>query len=44
MANEFEARWADQGKRAQILRLVRAVEHEPGLMEVSPHIMVIGRK
>ena len=29
LAVDFETRWADPGKRAQILQLVRAVEHEP---------------
>ena len=44
LAKDFEKRWADTTGRTQLLELVRTVEHDPTLMEVSPHIMVVGRK
>jgi hypothetical protein len=44
LAKDFAGRWADPGRRAQILKLVRMVEHETAIMEVSPHIMIIGNK
>ena len=41
---DFETRWSDAARRAQILELVRAVEHVPELLGMSFHLLAVGRK
>lgn len=38
---DFDERWAHPGSRRQMLDLARAVEAEPALIGVSPHILAI---
>ncbi len=44
MAPGLEERWKDSVKRKRILDLVKLVEHEPSVIGISPHFLVIGRK
>lgn len=44
IAKDLEKRWDDSAKREQLLNLVRAVEHEPALIGLSLHFMVIAEK
>lgn len=44
IAPDFEARWADEEARAIILRAARAVESDPGLQILSPHLLAIARR
>jgi hypothetical protein len=38
------ARWAEPGGREQLLVAARAVEHEPSLLGLSAHLMVVARR
>ena len=42
--SDFDERWADARKRDNLLRAARAVEAEPSLMGLSPHLLGVGRK
>lgn len=44
MAKDFEDRWADPDRKAQLLNLVQKIEHEPALLGISPHFMIIAKK
>ncbi|MBM3926092.1 MAG: class I SAM-dependent methyltransferase [SAR202 cluster bacterium] len=44
LAPGLEDRWKDPAKRKRILDLIRLVEHEPAVIGISHHFMVIGRK
>ena len=44
LAKDLEQRWSDTDRRSQVLNLVRAVEHEPALLGVSQHFVVIATK
>jgi hypothetical protein len=44
LATDFDTRWADPGRREQLLDLTRKVEHEAALTCVSPHLLIVGRK
>jgi hypothetical protein len=44
LAEDFEERWSDPVRRAYLLALIRRVEHEPLILGVSPHLLVIARK
>ena len=44
LAAGFEERWADPARRAQLLHLVRSVEHEPALIGLSQHLLAVGKK
>ena len=44
LAKDFTNRWSAPERRAQLLNLVRAVEHEPSLLGVSQHFMIIAKK
>jgi SAM-dependent methyltransferase len=44
LAKDFEERWSDPARRARLLALIRRVEHEPLILGVSPHLLVIARK
>ena len=41
LTRELQERWSDEDRRGLILDLVRLVEHEPTLLGVSPHFVVI---
>lgn len=44
MEEDFDAVWAEPAGRAHILAAARAVEHEPTLLGLGPHIMAVARK
>ena len=44
VAKDFEQRWQDDERRAQLLDLIRKIEEEPSLLGMSGHIMVIAMK
>ena len=44
VAKDFEQRWQDEERRAQLLDLIRKIEEEPSLLGMSGHIMVIAKK
>jgi SAM-dependent methyltransferase len=44
LARDFEARWSDPVRRDQLLALCRAVEREPALLGLSPHLLIAARK
>jgi hypothetical protein len=44
IVSDFEARWADDALRADILNVARAVECEPSILGASAHLLAIGRK
>jgi len=44
MFADFEARWADEALRQDILNVARALEAEPSMVGVSAHLLGIGRK
>jgi ubiquinone/menaquinone biosynthesis C-methylase UbiE len=43
LPREFDAWWDDPARRERLLAAVRAVEHEPSLMGLGPHIMLVAR-
>jgi len=44
VARDFEERWADDRRRAELLAWIRSVEREPSLLGASPHIMAMARR
>ena len=44
LAEDFSSRWSNPQRRARLLELVRAVEHEPTLFGMSPHLMAVAEK
>ena len=44
LAKDLNERWSDGSKRAELLRLIRAVEGERTLLGVSQHFVVLGQK
>jgi endonuclease/exonuclease/phosphatase (EEP) superfamily protein YafD len=44
LAGDFEAWWSDPARRSRLLAAIRAVEQEPSLLGVSPHLMAVARK
>jgi ubiquinone/menaquinone biosynthesis C-methylase UbiE len=44
LVGDFEGWWNDPDRRSRLLGAIRAVEREPSLLGVSPHIMVVARK
>lgn len=44
LAKDFARRWSDSNGRNELLKLIRAVAHDPLLIAVSPHILAIARK
>ena len=43
-APDFAHRWADPAARERLLAFVRAVETEPSLLGVSPHLLAVARR
>ena len=41
---DLDARWGDPAERERLLWAARAIEREPTLLGLSPHILVVGRK
>ena len=41
---DLERRWADPAERRRLLEAARAVEREPTLLGLPPHLLAIGRK
>ena len=44
LASDFDGRWADESRRRRLLEAARAVEREPSLLGVSPHLMAVARR
>lgn len=44
LARDFEARWSDPVRRDHLLALCRAVEREPALLGLSPHLLIAARR
>jgi hypothetical protein len=44
LVGDFEVWWSDPARRSRLLAAIRAVEQEPSLLGVSPHLMVVARK
>jgi ubiquinone/menaquinone biosynthesis C-methylase UbiE len=44
LLSDFDAQWADAGTRELILASARAVEAEPTLLGVSPHLIAVARR
>lgn len=44
MPREFEDWWDDPARRERLLAAVRAVESEPSVLGLGPHLMVIARR
>jgi SAM-dependent methyltransferase len=41
---DLEQRWADPAERERLLQAARAVEREPALLGLPPHLLAVGRK
>jgi hypothetical protein len=41
---DFDARWADEGLRKDIMDVARALEAAPSALGVSAHLLGVGRK
>jgi SAM-dependent methyltransferase len=41
---DFADRWADERRRADVIRVARALESEPSTLGVSAHLLAVGRK
>jgi hypothetical protein len=44
MLSDFDARWEDAALRKDLLDVARALESEPSIVGVSPHLLGLGRK
>jgi SAM-dependent methyltransferase len=44
LPREFDAWWGDPERRERLLAAVRAVEREPSVLGLGPHLMVVARK
>ena len=44
LPREFEDWWGDPARRERLLAAVRAVEREPSLLGLGPHLMVVARR
>ncbi|HVB96525.1 MAG TPA: class I SAM-dependent methyltransferase [Chloroflexota bacterium] len=42
--HDFDQWWNDPALKEQILAAARAVEHEPTLLGMGPHLMIVGRR
>jgi SAM-dependent methyltransferase len=41
---DLERRWADEGERERLLQTARAVEREPTLLGIHPHLLAMARR
>jgi SAM-dependent methyltransferase len=44
MLTDFDARWRDPRKRADLIRAAEALEDEPSVLGISPHLLGVCRK
>jgi len=44
LLRDFEERWNNPDRRNRLLDVIRALESEPSLLGVSPHLMAVARK
>ena len=44
LMSDFDARWADSARRAEVLRTALVLEREPSIIGVSAHMIGLGRK
>jgi len=44
MMPDLEARWRDEGRRRQLLDLLRRVEADPAVLAMSAHLLLVARK
>ena len=44
LLSNLEQRWADPEERERLLQAARAVEREPALLGLPPHLLAVGRK
>lgn len=44
LLGDFDERWADARKRADLMRVAAEIEEEPSLKGLSPHLLGVGRK
>lgn len=44
LMHDFEVGWNDAARRAQMLELMRQMEHEPSLIGASAHLLTLARK
>ncbi len=42
--SDFEERWADPRRRADMIHVAEALETEPALLGMSPHLLAVARK
>ena len=44
LLQDFEQHWSDAGRRERLLKVIRALEEEPGILGISSHILAVARK
>jgi SAM-dependent methyltransferase len=44
MMPDLEARWGDEGRRRQLLDLLRRIEADPAVLGMSAHLLLVARK
>ena len=44
MFSDFDERWNDPRRRAEMIRITEMIESEPSLLGVSPHLLAVARK
>jgi len=44
MLPDFDARWSDPVRRAEMIRIAEMVESEPSLLGMSPHVLSVARR
>jgi len=44
MMPDLEARWADEGRRRQLLDLLRRIEGDPAVLGMSAHLLLVARR
>ena len=40
----LEEKWEDRENRERLLEIIHMTEHDPEMMGMSPHFLVVGRK
>ncbi len=44
LLQDFDERWDDEARRERLLHVTRAMESEPSIVGIGPHLMAVGRK
>jgi hypothetical protein len=44
MLSDFDERWADPRRRADMIWMAEALEAEPSLLGLSPHLLAVAQK